>query len=340
MDSLLPLFLSLFLCAAVGADLPAKAYWRTILPHTPMPSVIEQLLQPESYVEEKGATDVNVGKGGVNVNTGKGTSVNVGHGGVGVNVKPKGKPVIVNVKPKGSPFSYLYAAADTQLLDDPSAALFFLREDLRPGKEMTVGFTTTPGLAASFLPRSTADAIPFSSHGLPLARTRLGVAPGTEKAEAMQRTVEECEEPAAEGEKKLCVTSVEGMVDFATGSLGTRKVVAMATEGGDGVLRTYSVLAARKVASAGGKGVVSCHAEEYAYAVFLCHGTRTAEVYEVEMAAVDGSAKKVNAVAVCHVNTGAWNPKYLAFKVLGVKPGTVPVCHFLPRDHVVWAARG
>ncbi|KAB5513985.1 hypothetical protein DKX38_027891 [Salix brachista] len=28
--------------------------------------------------------------------------------------------------------------------------------------------------------------------------------------------------------------------------------------------------------------------------------------------------------------------KHLAFQVLNVKPGTVPVCHFLPQDHVVW----
>jgi hypothetical protein len=48
----------------------------------------------------------------------------------------------------------------------------------------------------------------------------------------------------------------------------------------------------------------------------------------------DGTNAK--AVAVCHTDTSAWNPKHLAFQVLNVKPGTVPVCHFLPQDHVVW----
>ena len=45
---------------------------------------------------------------------------------------------------------------------------------------------------------------------------------------------------------------------------------------------------------------------------------------------------KAKAVAVCHTNTMEWNPKYLAFQQLKVKPGTAPICHFLPKDHIVW----
>ena len=52
----------------------------------------------------------------------------------------------------------------------------------------------------------------------------------------------------------------------------------------------------------------------------------------------DGTA--VDAVAVCHADTSGWNPKHVAFQVLNVKPGTVPVCHFLPQDHVVWTRSG
>ncbi|CAK9182712.1 unnamed protein product [Ilex paraguariensis] len=45
---------------------------------------------------------------------------------------------------------------------------------------------------------------------------------------------------------------------------------------------------------------------------------------------------KAKAVAVCHTDTSAWNPKHLAFQVLKVNQGTVPICHFLPEDHIVW----
>ncbi|KAM0005498.1 putative BURP domain-containing protein [Helianthus debilis subsp. tardiflorus] len=51
---------------------------------------------------------------------------------------------------------------------------------------------------------------------------------------------------------------------------------------------------------------------------------------------ISADGKKMNAAAVCHIDTSKWNPKHLAFQVLKVKPGTVPVCHFLPEDHVAW----
>jgi len=38
---------------------------------------------------------------------------------------------------------------------------------------------------------------------------------------------------------------------------------------------------------------------------------------------------RIKVVAVCHIDTSQWNPKHLAFEVLKVKLGTVPVCHFL-----------
>nr|CAD1843885.1 unnamed protein product [Ananas comosus var. bracteatus] len=55
----------------------------------------------------------------------------------------------------------------------------------------------------------------------------------------------------------------------------------------------------------------------------------------------DGRERRaaVDAAAVCHADTAAWNPKHLAFQVLKVKPGTVPICHFLPQDHVVCTRR-
>ncbi|WCJ35777.1 BURP domain-containing protein [Euphorbia peplus] len=72
---------------------------------------------------------------------------------------------------------------------------------------------------------------------------------------------------------------------------------------------------------------VMCHKQNYAYTVFYCHATKTTKAYMVTLEAADGS--KAKAVDVYHTDISAWNPEHLAFQVLKVKLGTVPVCHFL-----------
>nr|XP_029121653.1 BURP domain protein USPL1-like [Elaeis guineensis] len=74
--------------------------------------------------------------------------------------------------------------------------------------------------------------------------------------------------------------------------------------------------------------------ENYAYAVFHCH-TACAEAYKVSMVGKDGT--KVEAVAACHTDTAGFNPEHVAFKVLNVKPGTVPICQFQPQNDIVWS---
>uniref|UniRef100_A0ACD5VL95 Uncharacterized protein n=1 Tax=Avena sativa TaxID=4498 RepID=A0ACD5VL95_AVESA len=283
-----------------------------------------------------GGTTVGVGKGGVGVNVkpgyGKpgGTTVGVGKGGVGVHVRPRGKPVNVNV----SPFTYNYAATETQVHDDPSAALFFQEKDLHAGKKLDVHFMATPGAGEKFLPRSEADAIPFSSEKVPEILSRFSVKPDSVEAAEMTQTLKECEATAAKGEKKSCATSLESMVDFATSSLGTSHVRAVSTVVGKegSPKQEYTMTGVKR--AAGAEQLVACHAEPYAYAVFACHLTQATRAYTVSMVGRDGTA--VEAVAVCHADTAGWNPKHVAFQVLKVKPGTVPVCHFLPQDHVVW----
>ncbi|XP_037413953.1 BURP domain-containing protein 3-like [Triticum dicoccoides] len=294
-------------------------------------------------------TTVGVGKGGVGVNVkpgyGKpgGTTVGVGKGGVGVNVKPgygkpggkpRGKPVHVNV----SPFMYNYAATETQMHDDPSAALFFLEKDLHAGKKMNVHFMATPGAGEKFLPRSEADTIPFSSEKVPEILSRFSVPPDSVEAAEMKQTLRECEATADNGEKKSCATSLESMVDFATSSLGTSHVRAVSTVVGKegSPEQEYTMTGVKR--AAGADQLVACHAEPYAYAVFACHLTQATRAYTVSMVGKDGTA--VEAVAVCHADTAGWNPRHVAFQVLKVKPGAAPVCHFLPQDHVVWTRSG
>ncbi|KAJ6743594.1 BURP DOMAIN-CONTAINING PROTEIN-RELATED [Salix viminalis] len=306
-----------------------------------------------------GGTSVNVGKGGVGVDAGKGkpgsggthvsvggpgvgvdtgkpgkkTKVGVGKGGVSVNTGKKGKPVIVGVHPGPNPFNYIYAATETQLRDDPNVALFFLEKEMHPGKVMNLQFTENTD-TATFLPRQVADSIPFSSDKLPEIYSEFSVKPGSMEAEEMENTIKECESPGIKGEEKYCATSLESMIDFTTSKLG-KNVLAISTEvDGQTKMQKYTIKTGVKK-MAGDKSVV-CHKQNYAYAVFYCHATKSTRAYTVPLVGDDGT--KAKAVAVCHTDTSAWNPKHLAFQVLNVKPGTVPVCHFLPQDHVVWVS--
>ncbi|GMI92539.1 RESPONSIVE TO DESICCATION 22 [Hibiscus trionum] len=350
-------FLALGVVAlASHAALLPEQYWNNKLPNTPMPKVVQELLHPEllgeksTYVNvggggvnvntgkgKPGGTAVNVGKGGVHVNTGKGkpgggTHVNVGGkgGGVSVNTGHKGKPVNVNV----SPFNYRYAATETQIHDDPNVALFFLEKDLHPGATMTLHFTETTE-KSTFLPYQVSRTIPFSSDKLPEIFTKFSVKPGSDKAETMKNTIEECEQPSIQGEEKYCATSLESMIDFTTSKLGKIDQAVSTEVEKQTPIQKYTV--ATRVERIGGDKIVVCHKQKYAYAVFYCHKSETTRAYRVPLEGADGT--KAKAVAVCHTDTSAWNPKHLAFQVLKVEPGTVPICHFLPQDHIVWVPK-
>nr|XP_009416720.1 PREDICTED: BURP domain-containing protein 3-like [Musa acuminata subsp. malaccensis] len=264
---------------------PAQViYWNSVLPDTPMPRAISDLITTEVVAGEKDA------------------------------------------------------ATDTQLHDDPNVALFFLEKDLHPGAKMKLHFTNTIS-GASFLRRRAADSIPFSSTRLREILDRFSVEPNSAEAAAIKQTLRDCEEPAVRGERKTCATSLEAMVEFSTSSLGTSKVKAASTTvSKEGTPAQEYTVAASGVREMGGEELATCHAEPYAYAIFYCHATSTSRGYEVDMVGKDGTT--VEAAAVCHTDTTAWNPEHVAFKVLDIKPGSAPVCHFLPQDHVVWSRSG
>jgi len=383
------IYLSLAMVVSYAAVAP-ETYWKSVLPNTPMPKAVTDLLHDDKSTDVgvsvgKGGVSVNapgvnvgVGSGGVSVHApgtnfgaGKGgsvsvhapgTNVGVGKGGnvyvhapgtnVGVGkgkLKPEGKCEKVSVGKGGvvvrchnkntptnvhvSPFSYKYAANDDQLKDDPNVALFFLEKDMHQGNAMNLHFTKTTIPSSTFLPRKVADTIPFSSKKLPELYTPFSIKPNTGESESMKNTINECEDKGMEDEKKYCATSLEAMVDFTTSELGT-KVKAVSTEVNvrkRTPLQKYTIEEAKKLAS---DVAMACHKQNYPYAVFYCHKTTTTKAYIVSLVGEDGT--KVKAVAVCHTDTTKWNPKHLAFRVLKVKPGTTPVCHFLPEDHVVW----
>ena len=292
--------------------------------------------------KQGGGTTVVVGKGsGVNVSAGKGksgggTNVGVGKGGASVNTGHMGKQVYVSVGQQywHGPYLYKYAASEDQLHDDRSVAIFFLEKNMQPGTKMELNFKSDQNLAA-FLPRQISNSIPFSSDKIPQILNHFSVNPDSEEAETIKETIKECEQAGIKGEEKYCATSLESMIDFSTSKLG-KSVQVISTEVEKETQKQEYTITSGVKKLAGDKAVV-CHKQNYPYAVFYCHKTETTRAYMIPLVGADGS--KVKAVAVCHTDTSAWNPKHLAFQVLKVKPGTVPVCHFLPKDHVVWVPK-
>ncbi|VAI52560.1 unnamed protein product [Triticum turgidum subsp. durum] len=308
LSSLLGFLLTAFVNNAAGASiltLTPEQYWKSALPNTPMPSSLSRLLCTSSVICGHGK-----------------------HGGATVGEKSH---VFFSV--------YTTVEGHLHLPDDPSAALFFLEKDLHMHagrkKLMKLHFMATPGAGDKFLPRSEADAIPFSSDKVPEILGHFSLKQDSQEAAQMAQTLRHCEAPAAEGEHKWCPTSLESMIDIATSSLGTSHVRAMSTVvGKEGTPRQDYTLT--DVKCTGADRLLVCHAEPYAYAVFACHLPQATRAYTLSMVGEDGTA--VEAVAVCHADTAAWNPRHIAFQVLKVKPGTVPVCHLVPQDHVVWTS--
>ncbi|MQM06880.1 hypothetical protein Taro_039711 [Colocasia esculenta] len=352
MDRIVSALMFLGLCVAVAcaATLP-QDYWKEVLPNTPMPGAVRDQLIPADAEELSSA----------------------------------------------SPFVFIsnqLAATKDEIRNEANADIFFLEKDLYPGAKRMLHFTRRAP-AAAFVPRPVADAIPFSSEYFPHILTSFSIEPNSPKAEAIKKTLQSCDDAAEAGEAKRCVTSLESMVDFATSSLGTHKVLALSTEGAK--KRQFYTVAPSGVQrlSTGGK-LAACHTEpylllneqrgdrpestqgdyprlrlpykrtkeslaeglivgiirgpysgsivgggyqyQYPYAVFYCHAAATTiRAYMVSLVGEDGG--RATAVAVCHTNTSGWHPKHLAFLVLKVKPGAVPVCHFLPQDNVIWMPR-
>lgn len=285
------------------AAFPPELYWKSMLPSTPMPKSITDLLHPaggsRSTVYKKHDYDES-----------DATFVKYG-GGVFI----------------------IYDEPETQLQHNPLASLFFLEQDLKPGHVKNLLLTKTSN-QASFLPRQVVESIPFSSTKVDEILRKFAVKLGSTKAETMKNTIKLCEEPGLKGEEKYCATSLESMVDFITSKLG-RHVEALSTEvGKETKKQEYTIMQGVKV---GEENIVACHKLSYVHAVFYCHKIETTRAYTVSLQGADGS--RVHAMAICHTDTSDWNPKHLAFQVLKVKPGSVPVCHFLAQETVMWVPK-
>jgi len=352
----------LFVAVAVQAKSstsPTLSYWHRKLPWTPIPESLRELISPLSL--QKTSELLDAMSEGKNVSMGEAAltpkfgrkggrdSDGVANDDDFISVVYNGAANdddIVTVAYDGVAddddiVTVVYdAVADgDDIIADPSlSAMFFLEKDLHTGTKLTLYSRllnrSSPDSRIFFLPRPLAEAIPFSSHKLSVALEKLEISEGSDTALVMKQTLKVCENPTASGESRYCATSLESMIDYATSTLGTSRLNVLETNVPCNVESQQYTITGLPFQSKSGLKSVVCHRQKYAHAVYYCHETQHTTTARVSLKGEDGSSGE--GVAVCHSDTSGWNPKHLAFKMLNVKPGGAPICHFMLDGNVLW----
>ncbi|KAK9942455.1 hypothetical protein M0R45_008120 [Rubus argutus] len=223
-------------------------------------------------------------------------------------------------------------------MDDPALNVFFNPEDLRLGKTMPIYFSKKdPSLSPKLLPKQEADSIPFSISNLPYLLEFFSFPQDSPQAKAIAYTLTQCDLEPTKGESKFCATSLESMLDFASAQFGSNTQLKVLTtsplSNSATLLQNYTVLEPPKEILA--PRMIACHTMPYPYAVFYCHSQESENwLYQVFLGGENG--ERIDAAAVCHMDTSQWDRSHVAFQVLGAEPGTSPVCHFFPSDNLGW----
>lgn len=224
---------------------------------------------------------------------------------------------------------------------DPSLMVFFTLKDLKVGNIMQIYFPKRdPSTSPKLWSKEKAESLPFSSNQLSYLLKFFSFSQDSPQAMAMKNTLRECESKPIKGEVKLCATSFESMLEFTQNVLGSKyEIQGYATlhkTKSSVTLQNYTIVEILKEILA--PKMVACHTVPYPYAVFYCHGQESDNrVYRASLVGENGD--KVEAMAVCHMDTSQWAPSHVSFQVLEVTPGTSSVCHFFPADNYIWVPK-
>lgn len=224
---------------------------------------------------------------------------------------------------------------------DLSVNLFFNYDDLKIGEKFPLYFPfKNPSKIPHFIPKEEADSIPFSLSQLPQILEFFSFSQDSPQAKAIKDTLESCELPPIKGESKSCATSLESVLDFLGQffGVGTNFKVFTTTQMKNWTthLQNYTILEdPKEILTA---HMVGCHPLPYPYALFYCHGQKEShnKLFAISFEGEDGV--KIEAIAICHMDTSQWEPDHPSFRVLGIEPGASPVCHILPQDSLVWVS--
>ncbi|KAK8649700.1 hypothetical protein V6N13_139366 [Hibiscus sabdariffa] len=209
--------------------------------------------------------------------------------------------------------------------------IYFLQKTLFPGTKVNLPRLLEKRDMTTFLPQQIADTLPMSDDKLlPEILKNFSLKAESKGTSYVKIALTNCARDDMRGETKYCASSLESFVDSGVALLGMNIRLIWHELGDETKNPSFTIGKARKM---GEKNIV-CHKMKYPYAVYLCHSIEKTVVYKVPLVSDDGT--KAEVVSVCHLDTSAWSPNHMAFRTLGVEPGTVPVCHFLARDTLVW----
>ncbi|PON84903.1 BURP domain containing protein [Trema orientale] len=225
---------------------------------------------------------------------------------------------------------------------DPSVNVFFTPNDLKIGKTIPIYFSEkNHSVSPRLLSKEESDSIPFSLSELPNLLDYFSFPKDSPQAKAMEYTLTQCQLEPIKGETRFCATTLESMLDFASDTFGSgvrfRVLTTTHLKNPTALLQNYTVLGEPKEIVA--QRMIGCHTMPYPYAVYYCHSQGSGsgsenKVFEVSLVGEYG--ERVEAAAVCHMDTSRWDSDHVSFHVLGVEPGSSPVCHFFPSDNLVW----
>ncbi|KAH9540618.1 hypothetical protein CY35_14G014700 [Sphagnum magellanicum] len=237
----------------------------------------------------------------------------------------------------------MHPKEDLENVPDFQMLGFFLESKLVKGSTMDFGANFLYDAANSrrdFLPGSVADTLPaLIASNLPKLLQAFNIREGTEMARRMQTTISYCEGIAnltPEEKPASCPTSEKAMAKFVSSLLGQNVE-----------LLTSKVISAKASAVSGPVTVVDyhtrsadiedtpvvCHSLSFPSQVYYCHKLSKTRVLQATLEAAERG--RINAVAICHLDTSWWSSKHPAFAALNVKPGT-EVCHWTVESTLVW----
>ena len=228
---------------------------------------------------------------------------------------------------------------------NPLLMVFFTINDLKVGKKLSIYFPKRdPSKSPPFLPKEKADQISFSFKQLPQILSSFHFPSNSPQAQAVKETLQQCELKPIKGETKFCATSMESMLDFVRTSLiiptkssplsSSFKLLKTSHLTKSNVhLQNYTIFDTPELISA--PKLVACHTMPYPYAIYYCH-YQEGDNNVLKIALEGENGDRVDALAICHMDTSQWSPTHPSFQVLKLQPGDMPICHFFPADDFVW----
>ncbi|XP_043704054.1 polygalacturonase 1 beta-like protein 3 [Telopea speciosissima] len=213
---------------------------------------------------------------------------------------------------------------------------FFRESMLKQGTVMPMPDIKDKMPKRSFLPRSIASKLPFSTSQISELKQIFHASENSSMEKILQNTVQECERAPSSGETKSCVSSVEDMIDFAVSVLG-HDVVVRSTESVKGSKQDVMIGTVKGINGGKITKSVSCHQSLFPYMVYYCHSVPKVRVYEADILDAKTKVKINHGVAICHIDTSAWSPTHGAFLALGSAPGRIEVCHWIFENDMTWA---